>query len=202
MTTIGASNFALKPREENDFYATDPIAIDKLEAAIYIPKYVWECSCGQGHLSEQLKKYGHQVFSSDLYNRGYGISGIDFLKVNNPSDVIDFKLPNGKDFCILTNPPFKYATEFVTHALEIIPTGGYLMLFLKTTFLEGKRRYEKIFSKTPPRFVLQFSERCDTARNGDFMGLKNSGGSAVAYAWFIWQKYDKEVKYDTIIDWI
>ena len=29
-TTLGASNHTDKEREENDYYATDPIAIDKL----------------------------------------------------------------------------------------------------------------------------------------------------------------------------
>ena len=106
------------------------------------------------------------------------------------------------DFCILTNPPFKFATEFVLHALELLPIGSFLMLFLKTTFLEGKRRFEYFFSKYPPRYVLQFSERCDTARNADFEGLRKTGGSAVAYAWFVWQNLDDYQDVDTIIDWI
>lgn len=203
MTTIGARNFAKEQREENDFYATDPIAIDKLEKSIHVPKYIWECSCGQGHLSERLKIYGHKVFSSDLYNRGYGCSGIDFLSVKNIKDVVDFEIYEPNDFCILTNPPFKCATEFVLHAFEIMPVGSFLFLFLKTTFLEGKKRHEHIFSKIRPRYVLQFIERVDTAKNGDFIGLKNSGGSAVSYAWFVWQKLSNEnFEYDTIIDWI
>ena len=36
--TLGASNHTDKVREINDFYATDPIAIDKLVDAIQLPK--------------------------------------------------------------------------------------------------------------------------------------------------------------------
>ena len=53
--TLGASNHTDKVREINDFYATDPIAIDKLVDAIQLPKKIWECACGTGCLSERLK---------------------------------------------------------------------------------------------------------------------------------------------------
>ena len=35
--TLGASNHTDKVRESNDFYATDPIAIDKLVKVIQLP---------------------------------------------------------------------------------------------------------------------------------------------------------------------
>lgn len=47
--------------------------------------------------------------------------------------------------------------------------------------------------------VLVFSERVLCAKNGDFEGMKQGGGSAVAYAWFVWQKgYNG----NTTIEWI
>lgn len=194
--TIGASNHTKSKREDNDFYATDPIAIDKLEQAIKIPHNVWECACGQGHLSERLIEYGHNVVSSDLVDRGYGTAEIDFLG----SDSISSICGDCKDICILTNPPYKLATEFILHALNILPNGAYAMFLLKTTFLEGKRRYEQIFSQNPPKLVLQFAERLLCAKNGDFERMRAGGGSAVAYAWYIWQKSDEHAH--TIIDWI
>ena len=33
---------------------------------------IWECACGQGHLSEVLKANGYNVKSTDLIDRGYG----------------------------------------------------------------------------------------------------------------------------------
>ena len=57
--TLGARNFALEEREENDFYATDPKSLELFLERIKkdnleIDKNIWECSCGQGHLSKTL----------------------------------------------------------------------------------------------------------------------------------------------------
>ena len=187
--TLGASNHTDKEREKNDYYATDPIAIDGLKTVWDIPSHIWECSCGEGHLSKRLEELGHHVYSSDLVDRGYG-DIMDFLKV----DTMPYECE-----CILTNPPYSLATEFVIHGLSILPKGGYLALFLKTTFLEGKKRYDSIFSKNPPKYIFQYSKRILCAKNADFDGMKAGGGSAVSYAFFIWEK---GFKGDTIVRWI
>ena len=70
--TLGASNHTDKQRESNDFYATDPIAIDKLVSVIQLPRKIWECACGTGCLSDRLMDFGHEVISTDLVDRGYG----------------------------------------------------------------------------------------------------------------------------------
>ena len=64
----------------------------------------------------------------------------------------------------------------------------YVYMFLKLTFLEGKARYKDLFSKYPPKVIYVFSERVMCAKNGRFEEMKAGGGSAVAYAWFVWQK--------------
>lgn len=46
--TIGATNHTDKEREQYDFYATDPIAIDKLMDMVIVHDNVWECACGKG----------------------------------------------------------------------------------------------------------------------------------------------------------
>lgn len=152
---IGASNHSLKERESNDFYATEPIAIDALVGALDgIPHKVWECACGQGHLSERLKSYGHEVVSSDLVDRGYGYQ-LDFLAAERMLDGCS---------CIITNPPYKYALEFILHALDILPEGGLCVMFLKTSFLEGKRRYERLFSITPRNICSSSSSEFSVPR--------------------------------------
>lgn len=78
--TIGASNHTASERESDDYYATDPRAIEKLRKVYTIPPVVWECACGAGHLSRRLIEYGHDVLSTDLVDRGYGHVNIDFLK--------------------------------------------------------------------------------------------------------------------------
>lgn len=147
--TLGASNHTDKEREANDFYATDPRAIDLLLECdkIEIPNKVWEPSCGSGCLSERLAERGHQVTSTDLVYRGYGEGGINFFEQT--------QIPNDCQ-AIITNPPYKFATEYVLHSLRLLPKDGLLCLFLKTTFAEGKERYAKIFGITPPhiRFAV------------------------------------------------
>lgn len=188
--TLGASNHTSKQRQTNDYYATEPVAIDGLAHIWDIPHMVYECACGEGHLSKRLEELGHKVYSTDLINRGYGKGDVDFLQVKSLPDECN---------CILTNPPYKIADKFVIHSLELLPEGGYCVMFLKTTFLEGKKRYQTIFSQTPPKYMFQFVSRVLCAKNADFETMIEGGGSAVSYAWFIWEK---GYKGDTIIKWI
>ena len=69
---LGASNHSETDRQSEDYYATDGLAIDKLASKFDIPHKVLEPCCGQGHLSERLKELGHEVWSYDIVDRGYG----------------------------------------------------------------------------------------------------------------------------------
>ena len=60
-------------------------------------------------------------------------------------------------------------------------------MFLKLTFLESKSR-RALFEKYPPKRIWVFSERVQCAKTGDFDKYKKSGETAVAYAWYIWEK--------------
>lgn len=188
---LGASNHSDKEREKNDFYATNPksleIFLDKLEQdRIKLHKDIWECACGQGHLSKVLEARGADVWSTDLIDRGYGEGNVNFLTC----------LPGGKWYGdILTNPPYKYAKEFVERGLELVDNGSYIIMFLKIQFLEGQARKE-LFKKYPPKYVYVNSTRQICAINGDFKSIKSS---ASCYCWFIWQK---GFKGEPIIRWI
>lgn len=174
---LGARNYALEEREEHDFYATEPKALELLLQREQFNKNVWECACGKGHLSEVLKKHGYNVKSTDLYDRGYGESGVDFLKQTKKFD--------GD---IITNPPFRYALEFIKKALDLVDEGHRIAFFLKIQYLEGKER-RKLFDNAPPRKIVVSSSRLRCAMNGDFQ--KYAKSNAMAYAWFIWEKgYD------------
>ena len=143
--TLGASNHSKQERETMDYYATEPKAIDLLASKFDIPHRVWECACGGGSLSQRLKERGHEVISTDIIDRGYeGFNGeCDFLsRLFHPT--------NEGDYGIVTNPPYKFVTEFVLTALDVLPDGCYLCLFLKTTALESRGRWEKIYKTTPP----------------------------------------------------
>ena len=68
---IGASNHTEQDREKNDYYATDPIAVNKLLAVERPNRQIWECACGEGHLSRRLTEFGFKVHSTDIQDRGY-----------------------------------------------------------------------------------------------------------------------------------
>ena len=130
---------------------------------------------------------GYCVRSSDLIDR-CGNEVYDFLCMDNQH----------WDGDIITNPPYKYALDFVCKALSIVPDGRKVCMFLKVQFLEGKARKE-LFVNHPPKVLYVSSSRLLCAPNGDFEATRKNGGSAVAYAWFVWEK---GYKGDTIIKWI
>ncbi len=185
--TLGASNHSEKERQINDYYATEPKAIDLLLAEEKFNKNIWEVACGEGHLSERLIAHGYNVKSTDLIDRGYGVGGVDFL-----NQVEKF------DGDIITNPPSSSAASDVYKRQEIIPEGNKVAMFLKIQFLEGKARKE-LFTKHPPKVIYVSSSRLLCAKNGDFDRMRKAGGSAVAYAWFVWEK---GFNGDPIIKWI
>lgn len=188
--TLGASNHTDKDREENDYYATDPIAIDVLlDGGAEIANKILEPSAGEGHLAERLKELGYKVTTADLVERDYKLNGTwDFLSQNK----------KWHDGDILTNPPYKYAQDFVNKSLEMIDDGHKVFMFLKLQFLEGKGR-RKLFDTKQLKTVYVSSSRILCAKNGDFEGMKAGGGSAVAYAWYEWEKgYNG----DPMIKWI
>lgn len=173
---------ATEEREKNDFYATDGIAITSLisDYNITFKENIWEPACGAGNLSKELEKKGYKVKSTDLIDRGYGTGGIDFLQCTEPFDGT-----------IITNPPYKYAVEFIEKALELAPE---TYMFLKVTFLESKKRKE-LFDKKQLKTVYISRSRILCAKNNDFDKYDNS---AIAYAWYY---FKKDYHGDPIIKW-
>lgn len=171
--TLAASSHGREERQQDDYYATEPKAIDLLLNEENFNKNIWECACGEGHLSKRIEEHGYIVTSTDLISRGYGVGGVDFFEQND--------IFYGD---IITNPPYKYAKEFTEKALELIPVGNKVAMFLKVTFLEGKARKE-FFKKHPPKVVYISSSRLNCAKNGEF---EKYPSSAVAYAWYVWEK--------------
>lgn len=184
-TTVISKNKKTGERGQNDYYATDPESVKALLQLEKFNHYIWEPACGEGHISKVLESAGYDVLSTDLIYRDFGDE--------RPFNFLDTNEEIEDD--IVTNPPYSLSTEFVYKALEILRPGGKCAMLLKIQFLEGKARAE-LFKKYPPKVIYVFSERQVCAKNGRFEDIR---GSAVCYAWFIWEK---GFKGDPIVKWI
>ena len=186
--TNGCSNHTEEVRADNDFYATNPKDVELLfdECKINFAQNILEPCAGEGHIAEVFKKHGFNVTTADLVQRTYNLDKTwDFLTQTEQFD--------GD---IVTNPPYDLASKCVEKSLEMIPEGHKVVMLLKLTFLESKKR-RKLFDTKQLKTVYVFSNRTGCAR----WGLKENfeKGSAVAYAWYEWVKgYNG----DPVIKWI
>lgn len=168
---IGAN---LGNREKDDFYSTPRSATEALLSVENFDGGVWEPACGDGAISRVLVAHGFDVASSDLVNRGFGETRVDFLMETR------LRAPN-----VVTNPPFKLASQFARHALRL---GAIkLALLLKVGFLEGIERGD-LFDSEPFARLHVFRRRQTFLRNGDESVTMNGAGGMIAYAWFVWDR--------------
>lgn len=168
-----------RDRVEDDYYATPPEAtqalIDNFDMSDC--ETFLEPSCGEGHISKVLEKNFEEseIFSNDLVDRGYGFAPRNFLTYNH-TDLFD---------CVITNPPFKLAKEFIEKSFKI--SRKYVIMFAKIQLLEGIGRKE-LFDKSPPKYIYVFRNRINPLRNGNPLDEKGKPwASTMCFAWFVWE---------------
>lgn len=159
----------------DDFYASPSEAPVALLENYPIPKSVHEPACGDGAIVEVLRAAGHTVYASDLVDRGCPDSYVsDFLG--------QALIPSMAEACI-TNPPFRYAHEFVRKSRELYPL---TIMLLRLAFLESKKRSD-ILDAGDLETVLLFSSRLPFMHRANFTGKRNSN-SGMPFAWFVWRR--------------
>lgn len=163
-----------------DFFPTPAWATHALIDNEQFDGEILEPACGNGAMSEVLATTGNEVISSDLYNRGYGEAGIDFLADKRT-------VAN-----IVTNPPYNSAEGFVDAGLA--RASRKVALLLRLAFLEGCNRQRTIFTSRPPSRVWVFSERITFYP----ANAVQKGSGTTAYAWFVW---DKSARGGTELKW-
>lgn len=161
-----------RQRAEHDFYRTPTAATAALLKVEQFSAEVWEPACGDGALGKVLFDHGYVVVATDLFDRGYGAPGYDFLTQKS------LLAP-----CIITNPPFGLADEFALHALEL--GAKKVALFHRSAWLEGARRHKTLWGPHPPARVWQFSKR-QTLWRGDDPEPRSTGG-AIPFSWYVWE---------------
>lgn len=170
-------------RVERDFYATNPEAvrmfIEAHHKGILPPGHYLEPCVGTGNVAEVLKEYGAEVTGIDIYDYGY------------PGTIVsDFLLGKGGSFDgVITNPPFKYASEFLAKSINAVKDGCEVALFLKIQFLEGEKRRE-LFKTLPPKYIYVFTKRMPTWAENQPLNPDTGKpwATTTCSAWYVWQK--------------
>jgi len=159
----------------NDLYETPECATLALLRVEQLPKRIWEPACGRGAIVRVLRAHGHEVLASDLIDYG------DPTCFYRRDFLLEHKLPKCCE-CILTNPPFSLAEEFVEHALELCP---HVIMLLRLAFLESERRSRILDTGSLARIHV-FRRRLPMMHRDSWTGPKAS--SAMAFAWFVWDR--------------
>jgi hypothetical protein len=173
--TSGLKAKAAPSERGDDLYETPAVAVVALLQREMLPSVVWEPACGPGAIVGVLRASGHTVIATDLndWRCPDSESGRDFL--------LEQRAPDGCG-CIITNPPYKLAQEFVLKARELAPK---VVMLLRLGFLESERRRNILESGDLAR-VFVFRNRLPMMHRFGWAGPRAS--SATAYAWFVWDR--------------
>lgn len=169
-----------EPHNSLDDFPTPPWATRAL--CEWMEKRAWICddsiarepAANRGHMVKPLLEHFASVEAADVHDYGAGFPVQDYLFGPDPTRV---------DYTI-TNPPFRLAEQFIARALATSRDG--VAMIVRSAFLEGIGRFERLFSKAPPTHILQFTERVVMHKGR----LSRDGSTATAYCWLVWEMDD------------
>jgi hypothetical protein len=178
-----------EPHDSLDDFPTPPWATRAL--CEWLSQYhdlatmsVREPAANRGFMARPLAESFGTVLASDVHDYGFGFQQRDYL-FGPTSDL------EPTDWTI-SNPPFRLAEQFIERALELSTVG--VAVILRSAFLEGIGRFERLYSGRPPSDVLQFVERVPMVKGR----VDPEASSATSYAWLVWRKW----KDSTNLHWI
>ena len=148
---------------------------------------VWEPACGEGHMAAVLAEAAGYVHASDVFAYGYG-------QVRDVMDERVWLWPEC-DWAI-TNPPFKTAAMFAERLLPWARRG--VALLVRTAWLEGGDRFDRLFSLRPPRLIAQYAERVPMTKGR----WDPEASTATAYCWVVWTSGELDTGEPTQFRWI
>src|SRR5262249_52975115 len=132
-------------------------------------------AAGRGAIVNMLRAAGHAVLASDLVDYG------DPTHFGRRDFLLEHKLPDRVE-AIITNPPYRLAEQFVTHALDLCPR---VIMLLRLAFLESERRSEIIERRGLAR-VHVFAKRLPMMHRDGWTGPRAS--SNIPFAWFVFDR--------------
>jgi hypothetical protein len=158
----------------HDAYSTPAVAIEALLKVESLPYCIWEPAAGHGNIVSALRDVGHKVIASDIMHYGFAL--------NFEADFLDQVRPPADTELILTNPPYRFAAEFVDRALMLCPR---VIMLCRLAFLESERR-TRILDTGTLDAVHVFKRRLPMMHREGWTGPRAS--SAMPFAWFVWDR--------------
>lgn len=176
-----------EPPTSLDFFPTPPWSTRALIERVLRPRglkvertCVWEPACGEGHMAAVLGETFASVIATDVFDYADGEPMRRPYGWDRRLDVLDERETFPDVDWIITNPPFKTADAFARLLVPRAPVG--LALLVRTAWLEGGDRYERLFRPHPPAIIAQFAERVPMTRGR----WDPEATTATAYAWVVW----------------
>lgn len=194
-----------EPPDSLDYFPTQPWAVraicqwikDNLDADLQ-SQVARDPACGELHMVRALADYFGRVRASDVfdYNDAPFCAHVPGLNRHEIEDyLVTGRMDDDTDW-LFTNPPFKAALDFIHIALATARRG--VVMVVRSSFTEGQDRHEQLWSRTPPDYILQFSERVVMLKgrlirtnapdpfNLDKNGEPKKASSATSYCALIW----------------
>ena len=144
---------------------------------------VREPCANRGYMVRTLEETFSRVIASDIFDYGTGYPVFDYLFPGEmePANIV------------FLNPPFNVATDFILKSFET-PGWWATVAIVRTGFLEGAGRYERLFRNRPPTLIAQHVER--VIMHKGIMRNPNKAywdgnkwkvpSTATSYCWLFW----------------
>jgi hypothetical protein len=163
-------------RDAGELYETPSCAVRSLIATSELERFrgscIWECAAGKNAIVRELRTKGFAVHATDIerYAGADVLAPVDFL--------LEEKAPAGVS-AIVTNPPFRFADEFIRHGLEL---GLPVIALLRLQALEGVGRSDIIDRHL--RRVWLGRQRLPMMHRAGWTGKCTRSGGA-PFAWYV-----------------
>lgn len=157
-------------RKERDLYETPEWVTEALLP--HLPDRIsdiWEPACGSGKMSRVLGRCPRGVIATDIFD-AQSIA-VDFLTAPEPVA--------GPHDAIITNPPYKLATEFIDQALRFQKPDGFVAMLLRTDFDHAKTRGRLFAGHQAFAKKIVLTKRIQWFED-------STGSPSFNHAWFIW----------------
>jgi len=158
-----------QPRIPHDWYTAPVWCSEQLFATLELQGPIHDPACGEGRIVEVARRAGYETTGSDIADRGYGETGVDFLTDRRPRTTLVF------------NAPYKLNEEFISHGLAV--ASHAVVMIARVPFLCTQHRYWDLYKPCPPSLVLACSQRPSMPSGGMDIAENNT---TIDYAWLVW----------------